>query len=909
MRMILCAASLDLGGRFHPPALCLLAAAALLFSESLFGHVAAASSPNRVYVDAAYPTAGSVGFPAASTNRVHRMDFDAFKTVQAAADHVAPGGVVEVASGTYVENVRIQKPLFLLGPNVGIPGQRSDRKPEARILPVLNDPENTPIVSVETDEVVIDGFYLDGHNPGLTGGYNANGVTVHAAAGIQNGTYPDLADVAAITIRNNVVSNISYDGICLDRYEYFGTSSAWNYIHDNRLVNMWEGLLTYSVDAVIANNVISNVTHGLGVHCVTTASPKGFVPAVCSNTLWIAQWWPVEITASRAPGICINFRWDNASPLDVVGNVVHTPQAAPAEKTILGLYALTIERGCAARFLDNVVDGQGNCTVGLYAASCWSNGAVLVSGGALKSIRQTGVLVDTVDAKWGFGNSFVTVSNLEVSLLPNASGIVALQQPATPNHSAAVQVLGTTRVSGGACGVQVRGANACASVIGKGQVVCGNRVGIDVDAGRALVEGTCLTSNQVAGISVENGGRVDAGDCRGANLTGLGTGSGLNGSSAGLNDLSGYGCDRVEPWAIRNQSDIPVSADRNVFHVQPGEDINNAVAGPVRFSDAALLKVSGPPSRQVQCLSQVPAGAVTVEQFVAAGGVITAGAISEISFRDTVVTNRPGFYSVFREYALKSGCSQTISCVQTITAVDNQPPTLHCSDNIVQGVDPGCDYATVTFTNIATDSCGELLGSWSPVSTGQFPIGTNIVVVIATDVALNSTACSFEVAVVGLPVITRQPVSRTNQVGTSASFSVSVSSASPVSFQWNRNGTVLRDQPGLTGATSNQLTIAAVDLGHVGDYQVEVRNFVGSVSSSKAHLSIGQAPANLRVVECTPGAITLELTGPAARFFTLLTSTNLVEWTPLRTNPAPFIYTHTGAPWSCYRFYRASPVP
>src|SRR5207344_2929854 len=110
---------------------------------------------------------------------------------------------------------------------------------------------------------------------------------------------------------------------------------------------------------------------------------------------------------------------------------------------------------------------------------------------------------------------------------------------------------------GAGCGVQVRGSNAWASVVGQHQSICGNLVGIDVDAGRALIEGSLLTNNYTAAIAVENGGVVDAGDCDGGNVTGLGAGSGPNGSSAGLNDLSGYGCDRVEPWAIRNEGNVP----------------------------------------------------------------------------------------------------------------------------------------------------------------------------------------------------------------------------------------------------------------------------------------------------------------------------------------------------------------
>jgi hypothetical protein len=78
----------------------------------------------------------------------------------------------------------------------------------------------------------------------------------------------------------------------------------------------------------------------------------------------------------------------------------------------------------------------------------------------------------------------------------------------------------------------------------------------------------------------------------------------------------------------------------------------------------------------------------------------------------------------------------------------------------VQRVDPDCDYATVTFTNVAADSCGELLGSWVPVSTGRFPIGTNTIIVVATDLAYNSTACSFDIAVIGPPKLGQKTTGR-----------------------------------------------------------------------------------------------------------------------------------------------------
>ena len=705
-------------------------------------------APKAVYVDARYPTnCSAVGFPSGTSGANHWIGLDAFATIQAAVDRVAEDGVVYVAAGTYRENVLIPKPLFLLGPNVGIPGEAVHRYPEARLIPRRSDPENTPIISVESDEVVIDGLMLDGSNVLLSGGYNANGVRVHAAAGVQNGTYPDLVDVERITIRNNIITNISYDGICLDRYQYFGTSSAWNYIRHNKLANMWEGILTYAMDSIIANNVITNVTHGLGVHCVTTPAPKGFLPLVASNTLTIAQWWPAEIQAVRAPGIWINFRQEEASPIQVLANVINTPTAPPKFKTILGIYALTIDPDRKVEFIDNTVVGRSNCTVGLLVANAPKRQSVRIRGGLLKDIRNAGVLADTLDAKWGNADSSVTVSNVTIQISPGGIGVLAVQEGPTPTNSAFAEVIGDSNIRGGAFGVQALGTKAALSIVGTRQLISGNDVGISVNAGRALIEGNILSSNRVAAIQIENGGFVDAGDCSGENVSRLGTGSGPNGASAGLNDFSSYGCHNKAPWAITNSSNIPVVADRNFFEIGPGEDIKAAFCGLVRFSVAGSLSVRPPPLLQVECLNQVPPPARTLKEFIAAGGVVTDGTPNAISCQDAFFTNRPGDYVLNRSYTLSGGCEQAASCVQTILARDDQAPTLLCSSGIVQVVDPGRDYATVTFTNLAADSCGELLGTWVPVSTARFPIGINTVIVVATDLAYNSTACSFDIAV------------------------------------------------------------------------------------------------------------------------------------------------------------------
>jgi len=470
-------------------------------------------------------------------------------------------------------------------------------------------------------------------------------------------------------------------------------------------------------------------------------------------------------------------------------------------------------------------------------------------------------------------------------------------------------IISNTSVTGGFCAVQVRGTNASASVLGNQRPISGNDVAVFVSGGRALLEGNTLTNNRLAALLVENDGIVDAGDCSGANITGLGTGGGTNGASAGLNDFSGYGFDKVAPWAITNSSSIPILADRNVFKAGAGENIHDLLAGAISFSDSGSLSVSAPPDVEVECLSQVPLAATNVKEFVEAGGVVASGVVASISSSDSISTDRSGHYTVTRCYTLAGGCDQALSCNQLIVARDDQGPIMHCSGNIVQAVDKGCPYATVTFTNLAADSCGELSGPWLPVSTGQFPIGTNTVIVIATDLAYNSTVCSFDVAVIGPPIITQQPASRTNNAGTSASFKVAATSAAPLSFRWKQNGVQLADGGKLSGTAGAELIMSTVSETDAADYQVDVSNFAGVTSSAKAHLSVVAPQGNLRILGVSRSEVTLAVTGPAGYRFGILTSTNLMHWVGLYTNRAPFTFPHPNSTLIGCRFYRALHLP
>lgn len=93
------------------------------------------------------------------------------------------------------------------------------------------------------------------------------------------------------------------------------------------------------------------------------------------------------------------------------------------------------------------------------------------------------------------------------------------------------------------------------------------------------------------------------------------------------------------------------------------------------------------------------------------------------------------------------------------------------------------------------------------------------------------------------PFITRQPFSRTNAVGTTASFNVEAVGGTPLSYQWRREGTNLVESVNLSGVNTTNLLIADVQLSDAGDYAVVVTNEWGSATSTIAHLTVTIPPS------------------------------------------------------------------
>jgi len=100
------------------------------------------------------------------------------------------------------------------------------------------------------------------------------------------------------------------------------------------------------------------------------------------------------------------------------------------------------------------------------------------------------------------------------------------------------------------------------------------------------------------------------------------------------------------------------------------------------------------------------------------------------------------------------------------------------------------------------------------------------------------------------PTITQHPVSQTNGLGGSVTFSVTASGSRPFTYQWRRNGNTV------TGGTNATYTINGLSAANVGVYDVIVSNPWGIATS---------APARLEVVFVSVKELTYEPPGPSSR--------------------------------------------
>jgi len=171
----------------------------------------------------------------------------------------------------------------------------------------------------------------------------------------------------------------------------------------------------------------------------------------------------------------------------------------------------------------------------------------------------------------------------------------------------------------------------------------------------------------------------------------------------------------------------------------------------------------------------------------------------------------------------------------------------------------------------------------------------------------NTLSAGASLFVSSPPEIATPPIPTSANFGGNATFSVSATGNSPLSYQWRYNGVPI------TNALLSTLTLTNVQSGTLGNYDVIIRNPISSIISSPVALSAFQGVSFNTVIPSTnSGPFSFNYAGTVGLKVRIDGSTNLTDWTPLTTNvisTGSGTFSDSAAAALTNRYYRVVPLP
>jgi len=207
--------------------------------------------------------------------RVHNINKGTtYSTIQSAIDDASPGDEIHVDSGTYYENVNVNKQLILRG--VDTSGGK----------PVVNAGGGVYAIKFSSDNITLDGFNITNSNSGWFHGAidvisSYNTIMNNDILNNYNGIYIDSSRNNNIIVSNNVTNNTLFgieiyfsNNNMINGNNFFNSNqgiylehSNYNNIRNNNVNNNLDGLnLQYSKNNSLTNNIVNtNKYYGISI--------------------------------------------------------------------------------------------------------------------------------------------------------------------------------------------------------------------------------------------------------------------------------------------------------------------------------------------------------------------------------------------------------------------------------------------------------------------------------------------------------------------------------------------------------------------------------------------------------------------------------------------------------------------